>query len=100
MPTPEQAGWLQILADSTAVALESVRRMMELNAIMRNQTPLLRPQPLPKGMVRMCAWTRRLELDGEWMSVEAYLLRKFNLSVTHTISDEGMAMITPEFDAA
>jgi hypothetical protein len=89
-PSPVEAGWLQILADSTAVALENVRRA-------EDSEPSRLRRIEPEQLVRMCAWTRRIELDGEWISVESFLLSRFNLAVTHSISDEGIAMMTPEF---
>jgi hypothetical protein len=39
----------------------------------------------------VCAWTKRLELDGEWVGIETYLKRRFGLSVTHGISEEALA---------
>lgn len=89
-PSPIEAGWLQMLADSTAVALESVRLAEELKAVRSASAT-------PNQLVRMCAWTRRIDLNGEWVSIENYLLQRFNLGVTHSISDEGLAMVTPEF---
>jgi GAF domain-containing protein len=90
-PSAEEAGWLQMLADSTAIALENVRRQAEIEE--------LKLDAAHQPMVKMCAWTRRVEFHGEWMSVEAYLLRRFDLKVTHSISPEGLAMMTPEFAA-
>jgi GAF domain-containing protein len=92
-PSPVEAGWLQILADSTAVALESVRLAGELRAARSARFEA-------DQLVRMCAWTRRIEMDGQWMSVESFLLKRFNVAVTHSISDEGLTMMTPEFEAA
>jgi hypothetical protein len=38
----------------------------------------------------MCAWTRRLKLNDEWLSVEDFLQRRFGLQVSHGISEEAM----------
>lgn len=43
-----------------------------------------------RAVVRMCAWTRQLELDGEWVSFEEYLEKRFGLIVSHGICDDAM----------
>lgn len=101
-PTADEVNILQALADSTAVALESVRVFEELEARIRTRTAdleranaelraaLLRPDQ-PDKLVRVCAWTKRLELDGEWLDVETYLQRRFGIQVTHGISGAALA---------
>ncbi len=37
-------------------------------------------------LVKMCAWSRTIEYQGEWISFEQYLLRRFNISTSHGIS--------------
>jgi CHASE3 domain sensor protein len=39
-----------------------------------------------KSIVRMCAWSRTIEYEGEWISFERYLERRFNIDITHGIS--------------
>jgi hypothetical protein len=34
-------------------------------------------------LVKVCAWSRTVEYQGEWISFEAYLKRRFNLDTTH-----------------
>jgi hypothetical protein len=41
--------------------------------------------------VAVCAWTRRIRWQGEWVSVEEFLHQRFGLEVTHGISDEALA---------
>ena len=38
------------------------------------------------GLVTMCAWSRTVEYQGEWISFEEYLKRRFNLDTSHGIS--------------
>ena len=38
------------------------------------------------NLVTICAWTRTVEYQGEWISFEDYLKRRFNISTTHSIS--------------
>ncbi len=37
-------------------------------------------------LVTMCAWSRTVEYQGEWISFEEYLLRRFNINTSHGIS--------------
>jgi hypothetical protein len=43
--------------------------------------------------VTLCAWTRSVEYEGEWISFEEYLRRKFNVSSTHGISPDALSQI-------
>lgn len=38
------------------------------------------------GLVKMCAWSRTLEYQGEWISFEEYLKRRFDIDTSHGIS--------------
>ena len=38
------------------------------------------------GLVTMCAWSRTVEYEGQWISFEEYLKRRFNIDTTHGIS--------------
>lgn len=86
-PAPEETSWLQALADSTAVAMENVRVLGEL-AEHRASVDHRQNQP-----IRMCAWTKRVDLEGQWVSIEEFLQRRFGVLVTHGVSEEALAMI-------
>jgi hypothetical protein len=49
-------------------------------------------------IVRMCAWTRRLEWGGEWLSVESYLERRFGIEVSHGISAEALHALEQDLE--
>ena len=51
-----------------------------------------------RNLVTLCAWTRSVEYEGEWISFEEYLRRKFNLSATHGISHEALSQISVGLD--
>jgi hypothetical protein len=38
--------------------------------------------------VTICAWSRTIEFNGEWISFEEYLKRRFNINTTHGISPD------------
>jgi len=46
------------------------------------------PQRLSKvqPIVNMCAHSRTIEHDGEWLSFEQYLQRRFNVATNHGLS--------------
>ena len=50
-------------------------------------------------LVIMCAWSKAIQLDGEWMSIEAYMARRFGLSITHGISPAEIRRLEAEMDA-
>lgn len=37
-------------------------------------------------LVRICAWSRTVEYEGEWLSFEEYLKRRFDIDTSHGIS--------------
>jgi CHASE3 domain sensor protein len=39
-----------------------------------------------ESLARVCAWSNRIEHDGQWLSLEEYLNRRFSIDTTHTIS--------------
>jgi CHASE3 domain sensor protein len=51
-----------------------------------------------RNLVTLCAWTRSVEYEGEWISFEEYLRRKFNVSATHGISPDALSQIQVGLD--
>ena len=48
---------------------------------------LLRRLERMQEMIKICAWSKLIEYEGEWLSIEDYLTRRFHLQVTHGMSD-------------
>lgn len=95
-PTPVAVQWLQSLADSTALALEHVQSLDEF-AEVRYRSELLQQENdelrrdlrvADEGCVKMCFITKRLEVDGRWISIETFLKQRCGLDVTHGLSPE------------
>ena len=42
-------------------------------------------------LVTLCAWSKAVNYQGEWLSFEEYLQRRFGLYTTHGISPEALA---------
>jgi methyl-accepting chemotaxis protein len=52
------------------------------------------------ALVTMCAWSKAIEFEGEWMSVEEYMNRRFGIMITHGISPTELARLETEMDGA
>ncbi len=39
-----------------------------------------------QGLVTVCAWSRTVEYEGEWLSFEQYLRRRSHLDTSHGLS--------------
>ncbi|HMG69763.1 MAG TPA: CHASE3 domain-containing protein [Gemmatimonadaceae bacterium] len=51
-----------------------------------------------RNLVTLCAWTRSVEYEGEWISFEEYLRRKFDIPTTHGISPDALSQIEVGLD--
>lgn len=51
------------------------------------------------SLVTVCAWSRTVEYEGEWLSFEEYLRRRFKVQVSHGISPEESARLKKSPDA-
>ena len=101
-PTPEAVRWLQSLADSTALAIEHLEARLEL-ADVRYRAELLAGEKLAlqkdlrqrdaAPLVKMCYLTKRFEVDGEWLSTEMFLRKRFGVDVTHGLCPEAVARL-------
>jgi CHASE3 domain sensor protein len=49
-----------------------------------------------EGLIKVCAWTQRVQWDGRWVTFEEYLAKRFNLHCTHGISDEAARQLGRE----
>lgn len=52
------------------------------------------------GFVTMCARSRTVEYEGEWITFELYLKRRFNLDTSHGISPAMAEKAVAELEAA
>jgi PAS domain S-box-containing protein len=44
---------------------------------------------LQHSLIKVCAWTKRIEVDGRWITVDDFLKDHLRLQLTHGISIEG-----------
>jgi PAS domain S-box-containing protein len=57
------------------------------------QDALNRIAHLQNAIVHVCAWTKRVEIDGKWIPIDHYLAKYLGLKISHGISEEGLAML-------
>lgn len=51
-------------------------------------------------IVTFCAWTGKVRMDDEWVSVERFLSERYNLNISHGISDDAMKRILADAGVA
>lgn len=66
---------------------ESERRLTEATAEIKK---------LQSGLIKVCAWTKRIEVEGRWISVDDFLRDHLGLNLTHGISIEGARLFKEE----
>lgn len=44
---------------------------------------------LRSGLLTVCAWTKQVQVDGHWVSVDQFLSEHLHLKLTHGMSAEG-----------
>jgi len=64
------------------------------------QTKLVDEAVSAKDVVQFCAWTSRVQHDGEWISIEEYLKARFGIFVSHGISEDGARRVIEEYQKA
>lgn len=47
---------------------------------------------LRKGLLKVCAWTKRIEIDGRWLPIEDFLSQCLHLRLTHGMSEEAVKL--------
>ena len=45
-------------------------------------------ETLREGLVTVCAWTKRIQFEGRWMTIDEFLKDHLHLKLTHGISNE------------
>lgn len=85
------------IASHTTSAREEMRLFRILNGVLLAIASLLagavawvviRRLHQLEGLIKVCAWTQRVQWQGQWISFEEYLAKRFNIHCTHGISEE------------
>jgi hypothetical protein len=114
---PPVTGWLRLLAQREGViatpqmgfALFAVAQTLVLVALiygLARHLDTLEARYLAERerrgslerLVAVCAWTGRIRWQGEWIRVERYLKERWDVAVTHTISDDAFDAMERELE--
>lgn len=53
-----------------------------------------------QGIATVCAWSRTVEYEGQWLSFEEYLLRRFQVNTSHGLSPAELKKALKDVDGA
>ena len=75
---------------------QSFRFQAQANFVPGLHCSLLTPFALPgtdtaTGVLTVCAWTKRVHYAGAWITIEEYLHRAHNITVSHGICTDGFS---------
>jgi GAF domain-containing protein len=97
--TEDDLQGLQWLADHCGGALERIRIQEELaQRSAELESALARIAKLQNAVLRVCAWTKRINVDGEWVTVEQYLQETLGLQITHGMSGEAFEQMRQKLE--
>jgi K+-sensing histidine kinase KdpD len=51
------------------------------------------------NMQVVCAWTKQIQVQGKWMSIEEFLTNHLNIQLTHGISPEAVRALVAESES-
>lgn len=72
----------------------TLREKEELFARLSSSSNDLRQ--LQEQLLTVCAWTKRIQHHGKWMSLDEFLSEHLHLQLTHGISDEAASALTEQ----
>jgi len=49
-----------------------------------------------EGFLRVCAWCKKVDNDGQWLELEAYFHQRFNTLTSHGMCPECFARVSQE----
>ena len=77
---------------------QTLRRMEKLMGELKASQGTI--DTLRQGLVTVCSWTKRIQHEGRWMTMDEFLKDHLHLKLTHGISAEAAEQMVAEFQAA
>jgi DNA-binding NtrC family response regulator len=74
-----------IVKDGGKTFIESLPKVLS-DAIAQYEAERKKKDGRYKTFITMCAWTKAVKTNGDWIQVEKYLKDEFNITVSHGIS--------------
>ena len=87
---------VSLVCDSAGKPLFFISQIQDISARKESIERLARADAevkrLRRGLLKVCAWTKRIEVDGRWVSIEEFLSQYLQLQLTHGMSDEAVRL--------
>ena len=87
---------VSLVCDSADKPLFFISQLQDITARKQSEEKLLEAaaeiKRLRHGLLKVCAWTKRIEVDGRWVSIEEFLSKYLHLHLTHGMSDDAVRL--------
>ena len=87
---------VSLVCDSAGAPLFFISQIQDITARKESLERLARADAeirrLRRGLLKVCAWTKRIEVDGRWISIEEFLSQYLQLQLTHGMSEEAVRL--------
>ena len=87
---------VSLVRDGAGKPLFFISQLQDITARKLSEEKLLEAaaeiKRLRHGLLKVCAWTKRIEVDGRWISIENFLSEYLHLQLTHGMSDDAVRL--------
>ncbi len=79
----------ELVMDRLEVRLSAIKVIKSLSTVFKEVSHL-------DHLLTVCAWTKKIRIDGQWLTFEEFLVERLGLSVTHGIHPEALESLRAE----
>lgn len=87
---------VSLVCDESNKPLFFISQLQDITARKEGEEKLTRATEeisrLRRGLLKVCAWTKRIEVDGRWVSIEEFLSKYLHLKLTHGMSEDAVRL--------
>ena len=87
---------VSLVCEEAGKPLFFISQIQDITARKQNEEKLAEAdaeiKKLRAGLLKVCAWTKRIEVDGQWVSIEEFLSEHLHLQLTHGMSEEAVRL--------